>query len=64
MKAFVLAASAVAALAVAGPSLAQDHHDDHGPAMAMRPMAHHHVSRMHEVCLVRHGHRVCHMVRR
>ena len=63
MKAVVLAALAVAALA--GPSLAQDRHDEHHPAMVMHhPMMRHHMMRMHEVCLVRHGHRVCHMVRR
>jgi hypothetical protein len=60
MKAFVLGALAVAAFAVAGPSMADEHH---GPAMAMvrRPVVHH--PHMRSVCVVRHGHRVCHMVR-
>jgi hypothetical protein len=62
MKAILIGALTAAALALAAPALADDHHDDH-PAMAMhaapRGVVHH---RTHRVCKMRHGHRMCSMV--
>ncbi len=53
MKTLILTALALAALAAAGPSLADDH----------RPVEHHASHHARKVCTTHHHHTVCRMVR-